>query len=190
MSPYPTRVTAPAIVDKARQMIASTGEDGLTLAQLAAALGIRAPSLYNHFRDKAELLRAVNQTTYLALTATMQAAHDEQADARTNFLRMMRAYRTFAGDNAVLYRLAFGSLTDGDLFDSEIYAALAQPMQQIVAQLCGETRSLPVLRGAWALAHGFALLEMSAQFNRAGSVDDAFETAIQTYLAGMVSEAG
>ncbi|MBW4437279.1 MAG: TetR/AcrR family transcriptional regulator [Pleurocapsa minor GSE-CHR-MK-17-07R] len=189
MSPYPVKVTVPAIVDRAREMIVQEGYDGLTLARLAAALGIRAPSLYNHFRDKSELVREINRMTYVALTAAMMDARIPDAEPVEAFLNMMRAYRGFASRNAVLYRLAFVSMSDGELFDREVYAALAQPMQEVVAQLCGEERALPVLRGAWALAHGFAMLEMSAQFNRGGSLDEAYEAAIATYLTGIISRA-
>lgn len=41
------------------KIIADDGLDGFSLPRLAQALGVRAPSLYHHFNDKAELLTEV-----------------------------------------------------------------------------------------------------------------------------------
>jgi AcrR family transcriptional regulator len=37
--------------------------DNVSLAMLAASFGIKAPSLYRHVKNKAELLQAVNLLT-------------------------------------------------------------------------------------------------------------------------------
>src|ERR1700727_2360177 len=49
-------VTREQIVAVALDLLDEAGLDGLTLRQLAARLGIRAPTLYWHVRDKRELL--------------------------------------------------------------------------------------------------------------------------------------
>jgi TetR/AcrR family tetracycline transcriptional repressor len=49
-------VTRAQIVAVALDLLDEAGLDGLTLRQLAARLGIRAPTLYWHVRDKRELL--------------------------------------------------------------------------------------------------------------------------------------
>jgi TetR/AcrR family transcriptional regulator, tetracycline repressor protein len=49
-------VTREQIVAAALDLLDEAGLDGLTLRQLAARLGIRAPTLYWHVRDKRELL--------------------------------------------------------------------------------------------------------------------------------------
>ena len=49
------------IVDAARRILEEQGEDALTVRRLAEALGIRAPSLYKHFPDKAAVEVALMQ---------------------------------------------------------------------------------------------------------------------------------
>ena len=49
-------VTRGQIVAAALDLLDEAGLDGLTLRQLAGRLGIRAPTLYWHVRDKRELL--------------------------------------------------------------------------------------------------------------------------------------
>jgi TetR/AcrR family transcriptional regulator, tetracycline repressor protein len=49
----------------ALSIVDSDGPGGLSLARVAAALNVRAPSLYNHFRDKAEILAEVARIVVL-----------------------------------------------------------------------------------------------------------------------------
>ena len=51
--PDPLRPRARVIASAARQILEREGADGLTMRRLGEAVGIRAPSLYKHFPDKA-----------------------------------------------------------------------------------------------------------------------------------------
>jgi AcrR family transcriptional regulator len=48
----------------ALEIIDTDGLDGLNLERIAKALGVRAPSLYHHFKDKAEILEEVAQLVF------------------------------------------------------------------------------------------------------------------------------
>jgi TetR/AcrR family transcriptional regulator, tetracycline repressor protein len=52
-------VTRDDVIHTAIQLLQEVGLDGLTLRRLATELGISAPTLYWHFRDKRELLDAM-----------------------------------------------------------------------------------------------------------------------------------
>jgi AcrR family transcriptional regulator len=52
-------VTAGAVLDAALTLFAERGYHGTAVSQIAAHLGIRTPSLYNHMRSKQELLETV-----------------------------------------------------------------------------------------------------------------------------------
>ncbi|GGE00283.1 hypothetical protein GCM10011529_03070 [Polymorphobacter glacialis] len=52
-------ITRRAAADAALSLIDSGGLDGLSLQAVARVLGVSAPSLYHHFRDKEELLTQV-----------------------------------------------------------------------------------------------------------------------------------
>ena len=52
-------VTAERILDAAEELFAERGYDGTTLRDVAARVGIRNPSLYNHFDGKESLYAAV-----------------------------------------------------------------------------------------------------------------------------------
>lgn len=64
------------ILDEAEALVEAEGLDALTMRRLAEAIGIRAPSLYKHVRDKAELEAALQERALLAIGATLRAATD------------------------------------------------------------------------------------------------------------------
>ncbi len=59
MSSNPDKPTPERILDAAEQIFAEQGFDGASLGDVADRVGIRGPSLYNHFRNKRELYAAV-----------------------------------------------------------------------------------------------------------------------------------
>lgn len=61
-------ISTAAIVDQALTVIAEHGVAGLTMRALADRLGIRAPSLYHHVRNKDELLRLIAGDTFAAFS--------------------------------------------------------------------------------------------------------------------------
>ncbi|MBK8024180.1 MAG: helix-turn-helix transcriptional regulator [Chloroflexi bacterium] len=81
--PYPAQIDAEAVVGRARDMIEAEGYEAVSLSRLAAAFGVKAPSLYRLFASKAELIRAVNEQTYRELVGAVNDPHPpvELADA-------------------------------------------------------------------------------------------------------------
>lgn len=66
-------ITAERILDEAEALFAERGYGGTTLRDVAAAVGIRNPSLYNHFASKESLYAAVLERgirPFLELLAT------------------------------------------------------------------------------------------------------------------------
>lgn len=53
-----TNNTQQRILETSAELFASKGYDALTMRDIASACNIKAPSLYNHFKDKNELYRA------------------------------------------------------------------------------------------------------------------------------------
>ena len=183
--PYPAQVTPERIVAQAADMIEAEGVDALLLGRLADALGIKAPSLYRYFESKMALLQAVNLATNAQLVAAMHAATDAAAsqDAHMRLLTMVHGYRAFAHAHPATYMLAFGNATARP--DPDALLALALPLQAAVAAWTGEAGSLAALRGLWALAHGYVVLELTQNFQRGGDLDATYDRAMRAYLAGL-----
>lgn len=181
--PYPAQITRDSIVEKAREMVEAEGADQLSLHKLAAALGVKAPSLYRYFASKTELLRAINLQTAQRIVGAMEQASG-MGDAHSRLLAMAKACRDFGHRYSMTYRLAFTNANPELRPDDALAEALALPLQRVMAEISGEEHSLAALRGAWALIHGFILFELSGQFRRGGNLDAAFTQSIEAYLNG------
>ena len=64
MMPAKRSATAEKILVQSAELFAQKGYDALSLRDIANACGMKAPSLYNHFKDKETLYRAVLQTVF------------------------------------------------------------------------------------------------------------------------------
>ncbi|MCA9928831.1 MAG: TetR/AcrR family transcriptional regulator [Anaerolineales bacterium] len=183
--PYPAQVNREHIIRQAREMIEAEGTAKLSLAGLAAAFGIKAPSLYRHVGNKASLLRAVNLLTTEQLFAAMNgAAETAVSDPHARLLAIFHAFRRFAHDNPNSYQLMMVNREDALRPDEDLLVQMVLPIQTYMAEICGEANSLAALRGALALVHGFAMLELNQQLRRGGDLDAAFTQSVTAYLKG------
>jgi AcrR family transcriptional regulator len=183
--PYPAQTDRETIIQTARILIEQEGVEQLSLARLAAALGLKAPSLYRHVASKTALLQAVNTLTFQKLFEYYQTALAAGSSGpKVQLATILRAHRAFAWANPKTYILAFTTSIPEQRADETMLEQLALPIQALMAQLSGPEQSLAALRGALALVHGFVMLELNDQFKRGGNLDEAFEAAIRAYLMG------
>jgi AcrR family transcriptional regulator len=82
-------LTRRRIIDAALAVIDADGLDGLSTRRLAQELGVRAPSLYNHFATKEDILDAVGD----AIIEQVDIAVFGTEDWRVALRRWARSYR-------------------------------------------------------------------------------------------------
>jgi AcrR family transcriptional regulator len=95
-------------VEVATRLLEQRGFQDLTLQQIATEVGCRAPALYNHFRNKSDLLRAVHDAGFERMHREKLATASRSA--ATSFDRLRAgglAYMRFALENPALYTLMF-----------------------------------------------------------------------------------
>jgi len=187
--PTPAKTSREDLKRIARTLVEASGPDALTMGAIAQAAGIKAPSLYKHFVDRAALLKAVEIDVLYELEAYLRGAI-MGTEPRARLLSMAEAYRRYANDMPNRYRVIYS----GNAFlDPEIRAAClfsAQPLfDELRAAGVPEDRILPVSRTIVPYLHGFVLMEIGSAFNLGGDVDEAFELGIDTVLSGALSRA-
>ncbi len=188
--PYPAQVTQESIVQQTRQLIEAEGVEQLSLSKLATSLGIKAPSLYRHVRNKNGLLQLVNLYFLKEMVAAFEAVLSEiEEDAMGQLTAVLHTYRSFAHQHPHGYMLAMANGNGAQRPEEDVLLQMVLPIQAIMAQITGEAQSLPALRGALALVHGYVLLELNDQLQRGGDLAEDFELSVAAYLRGWQANA-
>lgn len=182
-----TKTSDAKIIEAARQIIVGQGIDQLTQRGVAAAVGLKAPSLYKRFADQAALLGAVRAQALADLDARLRLAARDQAPAPA-VLRMANAFRAYAVEAPDIYRLIF----DADLQDPErtLERAALAPFEAALAPLAGGGQGASSAHAMLALLHGLVRLEIDGAAPVAGRHDEAFRFAVYALLQGIARSAG
>ncbi|MFC4508276.1 MULTISPECIES: TetR/AcrR family transcriptional regulator [Streptomyces] len=157
------------ILDAATRILEESGrEDALSLRGIARELGIAAPSIYLHFKDKTDLVRTVLDARYAALASVMREAGSVAAEAGADAWGTLRAtvgtYRSFAVDNPRRYRLMFSLEQQASMEQrrvtgyplARVLSAWTDAIDQYLAAACPEQREDAQTLGIllWTGLHG------------------------------------
>ncbi|MCP3854816.1 MAG: TetR/AcrR family transcriptional regulator [Actinomycetia bacterium] len=163
--------------------------DGLqlvTLAKVAAALGVRSPSLYSHVDGLDGLRRQLAARAADMLAAAFARAGADGEPGPDSIRRAAVAYRQFAHGHPGLYAAMSPAPDPGA--DPEMAAAFAEPVR-VLAGLVGGS-SVPSLdastvhriRVLRSLLHGFVSLELEGGFGLPEALDDTFELVVDSLI--------
>ncbi|MCL2394038.1 MAG: TetR/AcrR family transcriptional regulator [Acidimicrobiaceae bacterium] len=98
------------LLASAERILAAEGDGKrLSIRAVASGAGVTPPSVYRHFNDKAELLRAVVQARFEAFDAFLDAATSDTAPPCEQLRRRCHAYLEFARSQPASYRLLFSA---------------------------------------------------------------------------------
>lgn len=170
--PTPNRTSHAEIVRIGRDLLETGGPVSLTMQRVAEGVGVRAPSLYKHVRDRDALLQALAAATIDDLAGRLVAS----AEALDS---MLRAYRAFAHQWPEGFRLMLSPWAPLDSLDRA-----AAPVLSATRQLAGED-ALEAARLVTAWATGFLQMELAGAFRLGGDVDRAFEYGLEHLRVGL-----
>jgi AcrR family transcriptional regulator len=192
------KLSRDVIVNAALTFLDREGWDALTINALAAQLGTKGPSLYNHVDSLEDLRRTVRMRVIgdiLQMLSTVGSGRTRDDAVMT----MASAYRSYAhhhpGRYSAFTRMPLGG--DDPEYTAASHAA-AEPVIEVLTSygLAGEDAFYAALE-FWAALHGFVLLEMTGVMDsgmiapgansEAGPVDtDAvFSGMVRRLAAGM-----
>jgi AcrR family transcriptional regulator len=175
------------VVEVAAGVADADGLEAVTLARVAADLGVRAPSLYNHVDGRSDLLRAIAVLGVRELTAALReaAVGRSSADALT---AAAHAYRAYARAHPGRYAATLAAPTRGD---EEHRAAASEAVDVMLAIMRGwdleGDDAIHAVRAFRSAVHGFVAIEAADGFGMAVDVDVSFDRLVAT-LAGGLSE--
>lgn len=183
--PTPPRTSRQDIVAAARRILESDGLEQLTMQRVATEVGVRAPSLYKHVRDRGDLIRLVGNDTALELADRLDDATAGILEPGLAITALARAHRAFTQSHPQSYRLLFADLPAGWRIDADANARAADALFWAVEGLVGQDHALEAARTVVAWAHGFATMELAGAFRLGGDVDSAFDFGVATLTAAI-----
>jgi AcrR family transcriptional regulator len=161
------------------------GVDTFTLAELAAHLNIRVPSLYNHVAGLPGLQRDLALLGLRELTARMRRAAIGKAGDEA-ISAIADDYRAFAHAHPGLYA-ATQRATDPN--DAEFVAAGQEVLDVLLLVLTAyhlqEEDALHVVRGLRSIVHGFVMLEVTGGFGLPLDRDESFRRLVRMFIDGL-----
>jgi len=176
--PTPARTSIQAIVAAGRAILDADGLDGLTMSRVAAAVGVRPPSLYKRVRDRSDLVRLIANDVASELTLTLDSAATS-ADPRANLRAIAGAFRAWALTHPEAFHLLFDRVPEHERIDPDLNARSAAALLRTTAELAGEADALEAARTVVAWANGFLGMELAGAFRLGGNVDRAFEYGVE-----------
>ncbi len=185
--PAPAKTTDAAVVAAARRLLEAEGPAGVTMQAVAAAVGVRAPSLYKRFADRAALLAALDAAIVAEFAAALDAPPGD--DAVADVAAMAARYRAFAHTTPHGYQLMFSAEVPWTEAVAARRRAAAAPALAAVARLTGPERALDATRALTAYLHGFASMQASGAFRFGGDPEPAFALGLSALLARFAGEA-
>ena len=152
-----------ALLSATAALLDDVGVEALSLREVSRRAGVSHAAAYNHFRDRAALLRAFVDAAFADFAAALFRARDAADDPLDALRRIGIAYVVFAHENRARFKLMFrpeltGLRTPDDPAGSPAFDVLVEGIDAALraGRIAGDPETL--VRASWAIVHGLAAL--------------------------------
>ena len=178
------------VVAAAAEIADREGLEALTLAALAARLGIKPPSLFNHIDGMASLrrelaMRALREMGDALANSAIGKSGDDAVRALAD------EYRRFAKRHPGIYVWTVSAVDPKDREISALSDRILEICLKILSGYGLERRAaLHAIRAMRSIVHGFSSLEAARGFGMPVSIDESFEWLVNSFIAGLKASDG
>jgi AcrR family transcriptional regulator len=174
-----------SVVGAAADLADDGGLDALTLARIAASVGVRTPSLYNHVAGLDDVRRRVALVALRELGDALRDAAVGRAGDDA-LIAMAHAYRAYARAHPGRYAATQRAPAAGD---DDLRAAGAAAVDVLLAILrgygLGGDEAIHAARGVRSALHGFVALETGGGFGIPVDLDESFARMVAALARGL-----
>ena len=179
--PTPPKTSPKELVEIGIALATEGGVDAVTIAAVAKGAGIKGPSIYKHFADRAALLNAIETAVLTELEHIVRQVKGRTP--RTRMIAMAHAYRAYWHDVPRCYSVLFRMETVGDPALAAVHAFASAPLfEQMEAAGVPRDRLHNLTRTLVAFMHGFVSIEIASGFRLGGNLDAGFAAGVETIL--------
>jgi AcrR family transcriptional regulator len=157
----------------AEAQFAAHGLDGVSMRQIARALGVSAMTPYHYFKDKEEMLTAVRAAAFDRFSDCMEAARQAAREAGGVVAdgSVDEAYMRFATTETAAYRLMFDlsqpheeDYPDLQRATGRAHAVTRAHVEDLVQAgiIAGDPGMLSAV--FWSMLHGIVVLQLAGKF--------------------------
>jgi AcrR family transcriptional regulator len=182
-------LTRAIVVAEAARLADDVGFDRLTLAALAARLGVAVPSLYKHVDGLDAVRRGVTLGAIRELGDVLAAAITEPAATGHPGARLMAladAYRAFAAGHPGRYAATVRAASPGDPEHAAASDAVLRTVFAVLEErgLTGDD-AIDATRALRAALHGFVALEAAGGFGLPRDVERSYAYLVAALDRGL-----
>jgi AcrR family transcriptional regulator len=185
----PRGLTRDRVVDAAQALADEDGLRAVTLAAVAARVGVRTPSLYNHVDGLPGLRRALAVRGVTEMGDRLRRATVGRAGGAAVHA-LADAYRSFAHVHPGLYA---ATVAAPDPADRDLHAATTEVVAVVTAVLGAfDLQGDAVIHAARSIRsslHGFISLEQAGGFGLDVDVETSFRWTVDLLVRGMTPPA-
>jgi len=167
-------VNRSAIAEAALHIVQTDGVAALSMRTLATALGIKAPSLYEHVKNRDEVIALVQSEGLRDFGEKFAAAGKTTRDK-------VMFYRNWALQNPKLYPVVFQIRLQRELITPGLELSV---LAQVVEAAGG---SHIRARALWAQLHGLVDLELQQRVPDDADMDATWESVVSTTVTSMAT---
>lgn len=178
-----------SLLENGLQLLQEVGIEDISLRQLAERVGVSAPALYHHFKNKQELLYALGMVCLTRFEQAVFYRTDLTPQAPSNSLeRMISAYVKFAIENPEIYELLFGRQVWKTAQYSDFHRQARQDFRKLNEQLLQiqfnrklrpGVNPLRLAQVTWATVHGLCRMYNDGLAFKAEDIEDIAKHACQ-----------
>ena len=181
---HPKLLSSEEILKAAVRLVEDGDAGGLSLRAVAAALGVKAPSLYRYFPDKEALEVAVAEEILNVMLVDFRRASATK-NPEHRFRRVVAIYLRFARERFPLYTFVIQH-NHPERYASGAGKAVWDLIVDVVSAVSEQPDDTAAAVATWAFLHGYATLEHSGAFGPSGP-KGGLERGIEALLGNFCS---
>jgi AcrR family transcriptional regulator len=171
-------LTQARVIEEGESIADEVGLSNLTLAAVAARLGVRQPSLYKHIGGTDALQRGIAVRAKNELAGVLERASVGRARGDA-IASMSRAYRAWALEHPGRYAAVQRAPVAGDADDELASANVVRVALDVMAGYdLRDDDAIDAIRALRAALHGFVTLETGGGFGMPVDIDRSFDRLV------------